>query len=73
MNEYDTNDIDQRLDIQKMLVIKFSGPKSAIIKVLHDLPKIISESRMNISPILKNAEDNNVHCFVNVALIPEEK
>jgi hypothetical protein len=67
MNENTTN-IDERLDVQKMLVVKLQGPKNAIIAFLHDLPKIVLESKMNISPILKNSEDNNVHCFVNIVL-----
>lgn len=54
MNENTTN-IDERLDVQKMLVVKLQGPKNAIIAFLHDLPKIVLESKMNISPILKNS------------------
>jgi hypothetical protein len=69
MNEsWNATNIDERLDVTKMLIVKLQGPKNAVISFLHDLPKIISENKMNISPILKNSEDTNVHCFVNIVL-----
>lgn len=71
MNEYDTHSIDQHLELDKMVVMKLQGPKKEVIEILHNLPKIIAESRMNISPILPNAADKNVHCFVNISIPPE--
>jgi len=64
--------MSEEIGISTIVVLKVSGKKSGVNKVLKKLPSIFPADRMKMSSIMKNANDDNVHVFVDILLDDKE-
>jgi hypothetical protein len=68
-NNTKIDSIEEKLNVNKMLMVKLQGPKDDVIDFIRFMKSLIPQDHMNLSPILKNNESSEiVHCFVNVML-----
>jgi hypothetical protein len=58
----------EEIGINKLVVLKITGEKESVTKVLKKLPLILPADKMKMSPIIRNEHDNNVHVYIDVLL-----